>query len=83
MQKLTCYFALPFTRLEEGRLAPGKGVECSSLAAALQRPETMSRAPTNAGAIAFFRVGDANLGEVTEDVVIRAYGDVPNGLSDS
>jgi hypothetical protein len=42
----------------------------------------MSRAPANTGAIAFFRSGDPNLGEFTEDVVIRAFGDVPNDLSD-
>jgi len=34
------------------------------------------------GAIAFFRCGDANLGEFTEDVLIRTFGNVPNNMSD-
>jgi hypothetical protein len=48
----------------------------------LQRAEAMSRAPANVGAIAFFRIGDPNLGEFTEDVVIRAFGDVLSDVSD-
>jgi hypothetical protein len=40
----------------------------------------MSRAPTNAGAIAFFRIGDPNLCELTEDVVISRY-DAPLRLN--
>ena len=82
MPMVTYYVALPFTRLEGGGLAPGQEVDCPSLAAALQRAEAMSRAPANAGAIAFFRSGDPNLGEFTEDVLIRAFGDVPNDFSD-
>ena len=82
MPIVTYYVALPFTRLKEGGLAPGQAVDCPSLAAALRRAETLSRAPANAGAIAFFRSGDANLGEFTEEVLIRAFGDVPNDLGD-
>jgi hypothetical protein len=82
MPIVTYYTALPFTRLEDGRLRPGQAVDCPSLAAALQRAETLSRDPANAGAIAFFRCGDANLGAFTEDVVIRAFGNVPNDMSD-
>ena len=82
MPIVTYYVALPFTRLEEGRLVPGQAVDCPSLAAALQRAEALSRAPENAGAIAFFRSGDPNLGEFTEEILIRAFGNVPNDLSD-
>jgi hypothetical protein len=82
MPIVTYYIALPFTRLEDGRLRPGQAVDCPSLAAALQRAETLSRDPANAGAVAFFRCGDANLGAFTEDVVIRAFGNVPNDMSD-
>lgn len=82
MPVVTYYVALPFIRLKEGGLAPGQAVDCPSLAAALQRAEALSRAPANAGAIAFFHSGDANLGEFTEEVPIRAFGDVPNDLGD-
>src|SRR5216683_1952878 len=58
MPIVTYYVALPFTRLEQGGLAPGQAVDCPSLAAALQRAEALSRAPANAGAIAFFYTSD-------------------------
>jgi hypothetical protein len=82
MPILTYYVALPFTRLADGGLAPGQAIDCPSLAAALQRADALSRAPANAGAVAFFRSGDASLGEFTEKVLIRAFGDVPDDLSD-
>lgn len=73
MPMVTYYVALPFTRREDGGLAPGQAVDCPSLAAALQRAEAPSRAPGNAGAIAFFRGGDANLGEFLR----KKYGSEP------
>jgi len=48
----------------------------------LHRAEALSGAPANAGAIAFFRSGDTNLGEFTKAVLIGAFGDVPNDLSE-
>ena len=77
----TYYVALPFIRLEDGGLAPGRAVDCPSLATALQRAQALSRAPGNAGAIAFFRSGDENVGEFTDEVPIRTFGDVPDELS--
>lgn len=78
----TYYVALPFIRLEDGVLTPGRAVDCPSFATALRRAEALSRAPGNAGAIAFFRSGDENAGEFTAEVLIRAFGDVPDELSD-
>jgi len=63
-------------------LGSGQAVDCPSMAAALERAEALSRDPANAGAIAFFRCGDANLREFTEDVLIRAFGNVPNDMRD-
>jgi len=82
MPIVTYYVALPFKRRQDGGLVPGQAVDCPSLAAALHRAEDLSRAPANAGAIAFFRSGDTNLGEFTKAVLIRAFGDVPNDLSE-
>ena len=56
----TCYVALPFIRTEDGT-APGEAQECQS--EAIRRAEAMSRDPTNAGAVAFKRAGDPNVGE--------------------
>ena len=42
----------------------------------------MSRDPANAGAVAFKRAGDPNVGEFSDALVLKKFGDVPNDLSD-
>jgi len=37
--------------------------------------------PANAGAVAFKRAGDPNVGEFSDAVVLKKFGDVPNDLS--
>lgn len=74
------YVALPFMRVDDG-LAPGQAVECPTGTSAVRRAETMSRNPSNAGAVAFSRSGDANLGEFDDAVVLKAFGDVPEDLA--
>jgi hypothetical protein len=59
---VTYYVALPFIRTEDGT-APGEAQECQSEATAIRRVEGMSRDPANAGAVAFKRAGDPNVGE--------------------
>jgi hypothetical protein len=39
----------------------------------------MSRHETNAGAVAFSRRGDPNLGEFDDAVILKTFGDVPEG----
>ena len=58
------YVALPFTPIEDG-LAPGQAVECASGAAAIRRAQALASDKANAGAVAFSRTGDPNLGEFT------------------
>ena len=41
----------------------------------------MSRDPANAGAVAFERAGDPNIGEFSDAVVLKKFGDVPEDLS--
>ena len=77
---VTYYVALPFIRTDEGT-APGEAQECRSEAAAIRRAEGMSRDPTNAGAVAFKRAGDPNVGEFSDAVVLKKFGDVPEDLS--
>jgi hypothetical protein len=62
---VTYYVALPFIRTDDGT-APGEAQECQSEAAAIRRAEEMSRDPANAGAVAFKRAGDPNVGEFSE-----------------
>ena len=77
---VTYYVALPLIRTEDGT-APGEAQECQSEAAAIRRAEAMSRDPTNAGAVAFKRAGDPNVGEFSDAVVLKKFGDVPEDLS--
>jgi hypothetical protein len=72
--------ALPFIRTDDGT-APGEAQECQSEAAAIRRAEGMSRDPANAGAVAFTRAGDPNVGEFSDAVVLKKFGDVPEDLS--
>jgi hypothetical protein len=76
---VTYYVALPFIRTEDGT-ALGDAQECQSEAAAIRRAEGMSRDPANAG-VAFKRAGDPNVGEFSDAVVLKKFGDVPEDLS--
>ena len=38
--------------------------------------------PANAGAVAFKRAGDPNVGEFSDAVVLKKFGDVPEDLSE-
>jgi hypothetical protein len=58
------YVALPFAPEDGGGLAPGQPIECPSSTAAIRRAEIISRDAANAGAVAFSRRGDPNLGEL-------------------
>ncbi|HSK28487.1 MAG TPA: hypothetical protein VLA17_00855 [Candidatus Limnocylindria bacterium] len=78
---VTYYVALPFTRTEDGP-APGAAQECQSEGAAIRRAEGMSRDPANAGAVAFKRPGDPNVGEFSDAVGLKKFGDVPEDLSE-
>ena len=41
----------------------------------------MSRDPACAGAVAFKRAGDPSVGEFSDAVVLKKFGDVPEDLS--
>lgn len=78
---ITFYVALPFLRTEDG-VAPGQAQEMPSERAALLRAESMSREPANAGALAFKRSGDPNIGEFGEATILKAFGEVPENLDE-
>ena len=77
---VTYYVALPFVRTDDG-CAPGEARECQSEVAAIRRADAMSRDPVNVGAVAFKRAGDPNVGEFSDAVVLKKFGDVPDDLS--
>ncbi len=80
MADVTYFVALPFVPSDDG-VAPGEPVECASANAAVMRAEALSRKGGNAGAVAFSRSGDPDVGEFRDAVMIRTFGAVPSDLS--
>ena len=80
MADVTYFVALPFVMSDEG-LSPGEAAECTSAGAAITRAESLSRREGTAGAVAFSRTGDPMLGEFSDAVLLRAFGDVQSDLS--
>jgi hypothetical protein len=78
---VTYYVALPFVRTDEG-VAPGEAQEASNEAAAIRRAEAMSLDPANAGALAFKRSGDPNIGNFNDATILRTFGEVPENLDE-
>ena len=64
-----------------GGVAPDTAQECQSEGAAIRRAEGMLRDPANVGAVAFKRTGDPNVGEFSDAVLLKRFGDVPEDLS--
>lgn len=71
------YAALPFVRLDDGRLAPGQAVECPHSSAVIRRADAMFRDRANAGAVALARIDDPDLDNVKDALILRTFGDVP------
>lgn len=78
MANMTYYAVLPFVRDEEGNLCPDEAIECQSPAAAAARARTL--ALTKAGAVAFSRTGDPDVGEFADATIIIRVGDLPSDL---
>ena len=80
MADVTYYVALPFVMSDDGP-APREAVECTIANAAIMRAESLSRKEGHIGAVAFSRTGDPALGEFSDAVLLRAFGNVPADLS--
>jgi hypothetical protein len=78
---VTYYVALPFVKTEEG-VAPGQAQEMPNEPAAIRRAESMSRDPANAGALAFKRSGDPNMGNFGDAAILKTFGVVPENLDE-
>jgi hypothetical protein len=42
----------------------------------------MSRDPVNAGALAFKRSGDPNMGNFDDAIILKSFGEVPKNLDE-
>jgi hypothetical protein len=78
---VTYYVALPFVRTDEGA-APGKAEECPNESSAIRRAEGMSRMAEHAGALAFKRSGDPNIGSFDGATILKTFGEVPDNLDE-
>ena len=78
---VTYYVALPFVRTEEG-VAPGEAQEMPNQGAAIRRAEAMSLDDANAGALAFKRSGDPNIGSFADATILKTFGEVPANLDE-
>jgi hypothetical protein len=72
----------PFARVDGG-FAPSEAVECPHAAAATYRAEAMSKRDGIAGALAFSRRGNPDLGDFDEAEILRTFGDVPKDFRDA
>lgn len=81
MADVTYYVALPFLQSVTGEPVTGEPIECRNPNVAIRRAEVLSRQPGVIGAIAFSRNGDPNLGEFSDAIVLRKFGEVPDDLS--
>jgi hypothetical protein len=77
------YVAVPFTPAGDGGLAAGQAVECPQASNAIRRAQAMSCDKANAGAIAFSRKGDPDIGEFEDAVILQAFGEVPQDFGQS
>ena len=78
---VTYYVALPFVRADDG-IAPGQAQEMPNEGAAVRRAESMSRDAANVGALAFKRSGDPNMGNFSDAILLKAFGEVPDNLDE-
>jgi len=75
MAAVTYYVALPFSRGEDGDLAPGEARECQSSSLALREAARMACA--FAGAVAYSRTGDPMAGEFDDARILKVFGETP------
>ncbi len=78
MGNVTYYVAMGFERDPEGELAAMDPAECQSSSQAISRARSL--AASKAGAVAFSRTGDPNIGEFTDAVVLFSAGEVPDEI---
>ena len=75
MAEITLFVALPFDFVDGG-IAAGEPVECASPAAAIERAQGLWKIFGHAGAIAFVRTTDFEIGKFNDKHVLRRFGQV-------
>jgi hypothetical protein len=75
MAEITFFVALPFDFVDGG-IAAGEPIECASPAAAIERAQGLWKIFGHAGAIAFVRTTDFEIGKFNDKHVLRRFGQV-------
>jgi hypothetical protein len=75
MANITYHVAVAIIRTEEGDLVVEEAVEVPTAAAAVGRARVI--AGRKAGAVAFSRTGDPDLGEYGDAVILARFGETP------
>jgi hypothetical protein len=78
MSAITYYVSMGFVRNEEGDLVALDPVESQTSSVAIAKARSL--ATKNAGAVAFSRAGDPNLGEFEDAKLLWQCGDIPADL---
>jgi len=76
------YVALPFTPPSKAGSPPARPWNVRTAPAAIRRAHAMSFNEANAGAVAFSRSGDPNVGEFDDAVILKTFGQVPADFTD-
>ena len=74
MSNITYYVSIAFERDEQGDLVALEPQESQTPSAAIARARSLAH--SKAGAMAFSRTGDPNIGEFADAVVLFRQGDV-------
>ncbi len=78
MARVTYFVVIPFVKNDDGDLLGQDPIECRSAHQALSK--ALQLAKDHAGAIAFSRSGDPNIGEFDDAVELGRFGEVPADL---
>lgn len=76
MATKTIYLVQGYTAGPRGRISPMPAIEAASAAAAISRAERL--AERKGGALALSRVGDTDLNEFEDPVILGRFGKVPD-----
>ena len=77
MAEITQFMVVPFDYVDGG-VGAGEPVRCSSPAAAIERAQGLWKTFGHAGAIAFSRTTDFEIGKFDAKHILRRFGQVPS-----
>jgi hypothetical protein len=78
MAEITQFVVVPFDYTDNGIVA-GEPIRCPSPAAAIERANGLWKTFGHAGAIAFSRTTDFEIGKFDARHILRRFGQVPSG----